>query len=365
MGLLSNLGSALGSGLIYEGFNAFGRRRDRNNTATSLEEFQRLAPELQRLAQQQAFNNKAIIGGADPSTLPAFQLPQFDERLFSNPQLGNAVMEQVLKLSAGGGLEGLGSIEEFSQKQGIQTRGGVFDDISRQGSHNLALEGANNLQNPDFRVDPNQVQQGAQNQSVANKAGTFASNQQNNDARVALENLKQGNRQSNINLKAEKGVDTGSKNGEKSLTFSNKITLEREADKRAEQEAISQIVNSSDFNTKDDIGLDLSPSELEKRVKNSSGFKKIKAGFKKAALASLKESLGVGGGQQQPPEPPPLLSPQTVLSPKKLKQLSVINKQNKAKFSKEQRQQMLSQQLIGQGVPEQDIPAIVAQIIEE
>ena len=364
MGILSNLGSTLGSRLIHEGFNAFGRRRDRKNTATSLEELQRLAPELQRLTQQQAFNNKALIGGADPSTLPAFQLPQFDERLFSNPRLGNAMMEQILKLSKGGGLEGLGRIEEFSQKQGIRTRGGVFDDISRQGSHNLALEGASNLQNPDFRVDPNQVQQGAQNQSVANKAGTFASNQQNNDARVALENLKQGNRQSNINLKTEKGVG-----GEKPLTFGNKMSLERIADKRATEEAISQIINSPDFNRKDDIGIDLSPSDLEKRAKNSSGFKKIKAPLKKALLssiqASLQEGFGVGGGQPQPPEPPPLLSPQTVLSPKKLKQLSVINKQSKAKFSKEQRQQMLSQQLIGQGVPEQDIPAIVARIIEE
>ena len=78
-----------------------------------------------------------------------------------------------------------------------------------------ALEGASNLQNPDFRVDPNQVQQSAQNQSVASKAGTFASNQQNNDARVALENLKQGNRQS---LKTEQGAGS-----EKPLTFGNKM----------------------------------------------------------------------------------------------------------------------------------------------
>ena len=360
MGILSNLGSTFGSRLIHEGFNAFGRRRDRKNTATSLEELQRLAPELQRLTQQQAFNNQAMIGGADPSTLPAFQLPQFDERLFSNPRLGNAMMEQILKLSEGGGLEGLGRIEEFSQKQGIRTRGGVFDDISRQGSHNLALEGASNLQNPDFRVDPNQVQQSAQNQSVASKAGTFASNQQNNDARVALENLKQGNRQS---LKAEQGAGS-----EKPLTFGNKMSLERIADKRATEEAISQIINSPDFNTKDDIGIDLSPSNLQKRAQNSPGFKKIKAPLKKALLssiqASLKEGFGVGGGQQQLPENPSLLSPQTVLSPKILKQLSVINKQSKAKFSKEQRQQLLSKELMEHGVPEQDIPAIVARIIE-
>ena len=153
-----------------------------------------------------------------------------------------------------------------------------------------------------------------------------------------------------------------------------RCTLERIADKRATQEAISQIINSPDFNRLDAIGIEYSPSDLENRAKNSPGFKKIKAEIKKVLLssiqASLEEGFGVGGGQQQLPENPSLLSQQTVLSPqeivgtKTLKELKTIKKGLEATMSEEQIKELLTQELRARGRSEEEIPAILAEVWE-
>ena len=293
-GILTNLGTALGSELIGRFFQG----RDQKSLA---EAFNAQLPQIQQAQAQniQNFTNLLQSGG-DTSQFQPAQLPQFSPELFQNPAIAN----QLISAAFGGGFGG-NQLANTLATQSAQNNS--FNN--QRGLAGFNLTGDTSISDAIRSGQGAPVEQVLAGRSALDEAGVagdvlventrFGNQKTLQDARLDLEKER-------LNLlKREVAIkERASKNTASGLKPADLRDIDKTADKRADNAIVQEFMAANPDGMTDIFGDPLSRSQIEAIAQSQPDYVEKKASFKARFINEIMGSLGAA--PQQPPQQAPL-----------------------------------------------------------